>query len=87
MVHWLDADTFFDVSCLGVVADLVANDFGFAQGVDKGGLTGTRSTDDHKTEGDTLLGRATSRSHAGVDYGRNGCGCVGGGRKLCASGA
>lgn len=76
-MYWFDADALFNVSRLGVVTNLVAYDFGFAQGVDKRGLSCTGGADDHKTEGNTLFGRASTRGHAGVDDGRNGDGYVG----------
>ncbi|KAI3485913.1 hypothetical protein L1887_50567 [Cichorium endivia] len=77
-VDGLDADALLDVGGFGVVADLVTDGLRVAEGVYEGGLACAGCADDHEAEGDTLLGSATARSHAGVDDGRNG------GQRLCA---
>jgi hypothetical protein len=43
-VDWLDSDALFDVGHVGTVGDLVVQDLGLAEGVDKGGAPSARGT-------------------------------------------
>lgn len=43
-IDGLDSDPFLDVRCLGVIRDLVSQNLGLAECVDKSGATSTRGT-------------------------------------------